>query len=106
MITSFEQFKKKYSPDMPRPFYMLDLFADVQSLLESKEPNVSTPEKWIDFSKEKPKESNDYLVVNASDMYDLGYWSESDQTFSDADGIEYIGVAHWMPLPELPKAQQ
>ena len=70
--------------------------------------------EWIPVSERLPDKDGEYLVrfadkgiFNAeyeSKFGSFGYWF-SIMWDEDADWFPYVGVTHWMPLPEPPKEE-
>jgi hypothetical protein len=70
---------------------------------------------WIDVKDRLPEKSNYYLVVdvdvfnvnldgiNNSRFVDYAYFNGGVFYEPDSDGDRFLGVTHWMELPELPK---
>lgn len=76
--------------------------------------NGVTVQKWIPVSERLPDKDGEYLVRFAdkgisnteyeSKFGSFGYWL-SIMWDEDADWFPYVGVTHWMPLPEPPKGE-
>ena len=76
--------------------------------------NGVTMQKWISVTERLPEKDGEYLVrlgdksiFNAeyeSKFGSFGYWL-SIMWDEDADWFPYVGVTHWMPLPEPPKGE-
>ena len=75
-----------------------------------KDNNV--PSKWISVKDRLPEKDGEYLVRFAdkglsnveyeSKFESFGYWL-SIMWDEYADWFPYVGITHWMPLPEPPK---
>lgn len=91
---------------------------DVVAMLKQPEAvldNQVSSSKWIPVSERLPDKDGEYLVrfadkgiLNAeyeSKFGSFGYWF-SVMWDEDADWFSYVGVTHWMPLPEPPKGEE
>lgn len=70
--------------------------------------------KWIPVTERLPEKDGEYLVrlgdksifntEYESKFGSFGYWL-SIMWVEDAEWFPYVGVTHWMPLPEPPKGE-
>lgn len=70
--------------------------------------------KWIAVSERLPDKDGEYLVRFAdksitnveyeSKFGSFGYWL-AIMWGEDADWYPYVGITHWMPLPQPPKGE-
>lgn len=61
--------------------------------------------KWIPVNQMVPNDTNYVLAFKAGGICLAGYSMEHNSfiRFSNGKLIEYIGITHWMPLPEKPE---
>lgn len=63
-------------------------------------------DKWISVEERLPHVSDEVLCyIKEYDSIDIYYYTGTDEWDNDryCGSTKYIGVTHWMPLPEPPK---
>ena len=103
-----------YSKFDPSKTYM-DVMADHLIANGVTLDNQVSSSKWIPVTERLPDKDGEYLVrftdkaiANAeyeSKYGSFGYWLDI-MWDGDADWYPYVGVTHWMPLPEPPKENE
>jgi hypothetical protein len=67
--------------------------------------NLLTPTKWISV-KERLPEYTPMVLANCVDGYELAYYGNYGNKWTNTLGTETLNVTHWMPLPKPPKEEK
>jgi SAM-dependent MidA family methyltransferase len=60
--------------------------------------------QWIEFDKQKPEHSGEYIISNGDEVFPSLYYRD-EMNFYSSNHIKVI-VREWMPLPSLPEGEK